>query len=228
MMSRTPRQIFQDAGYSVRYCAGEADTAAIYAIEFDEFGDRAAPLDRITGLWKHYPDCFFVLTEGDTVIGNLRIWPVADDIADGFQEGIIGNAGLEFRLTTAEVKARKHARWSIGSLAIHKDYRLGRKSNPVPLLLAFALNEWADSGMVAYPVEIMTTANSAGGRNLMSRFGFVEERPAEQMVDGRSLYVKRAANKNELFSAFGNRGIASLTELLASSATQGSAGKMAE
>jgi hypothetical protein len=62
----------------------------------------------------------------------------------------------------------------------------------------------------------------------MSRFGFVEERPAEQMVDGRALYIKRANNKNDLFSAFGNRGIASLTELLASSATQSSAGETEE
>jgi ribosomal protein S18 acetylase RimI-like enzyme len=208
------RQIFRDSNYGVRLCAGEADIEALYALEFAEFGEDACSHQRILQLWHSYPDCFFVLTDGNQVIGSLRIWPVADEIADDFQAGRIGNAGLACRLTTAQLRQTPHARWSINSLAIHPNYRLGGKSAPIPLLLAYALNEWADSGLVAYPVEIMTTANSTAGQNLMTRFGFIQERAAEQMVDGRALYIKRAPDKNALFAVFAERGIGSLSEML--------------
>ena len=89
-------------------------------------------------------------------------------------------------------------------------YRVPTADNPVALLLAHALNLWADSGHVSYPVELFSTGFTIQGQRLLERFGFAPEVPAEQMANQRPLFVKRATSKNDLFAILGQRGLDAL------------------
>ena len=104
------------------------------------------------------------------------------------------------------------AHWYIGGMIIDSAYRKPHSGNPIGMLLTMALNNWADSGDLAYPVTIFSTAYSPEGEKLLRRFGFELVRAGDQMPDGDPLYQRVAADKNSLFKFFAQHGIPQLFE----------------
>jgi hypothetical protein len=80
------------------------------------------------------------------------------------------------------------------------------------MMLAMALNSWAESGQLRYPLSVLTLAYSDEGAAMLKRFGFEKTRDRSQMPDEQPLYRRDATDKNDLFKAFAQRGIPCLFE----------------
>ena len=110
-------------------------------------------------------------------------------------------------MTTIQVAEMGAQFWYVGGMIIDPALRKPIKDNPIGMMLAMALNSWAESGRLQYPVTVFTAAYSPEGEALLRRFGFVLTRSADQMIDGDPLYCRSAASKNDLFEIFAQRGI---------------------
>lgn len=215
-----PRQHYVRLGeLTVRLAETQQDLENIHAIEYPVFGELAFTVAQQQAWLKRFPAGIFVMErdvstkaggQGTEFLGNFHLWPVAPDLANRFKQGQLTYSDL-LPVTMADVVAAGGwPLWRIASLFVEAAYRVPTADNPVALLLAHALNLWADSGHVSYPVELFSTGFTIQGQRLLERFGFAPEVPAEQMANQRPLFVKRATSKNDLFAILGQRGLDAL------------------
>lgn len=190
----------------VRPIIDDADLKAIDRIDQDTFGQNALSFEKLQALHLTYPDGHRLLCAEDVILGYISLWPLTPQQARAL---IAGQLPEKERtpMTTAEVARDGAQHWYIGGMIIDPILRKPIKDNPIGMMLAMALNSWAEGGQLNYPTEVLTTAYSPEGAALLQRFGFELVRVGSQMPDGFPLYRRSAASKNELFEIFAQRGI---------------------
>jgi hypothetical protein len=198
----------------VRPVQNQQDIELVDAIDTAHWGNRAFSLEQLILWHQAYPPGNRLLCLEDTVVGGIAIWPIDPKQATAFCAGDLPESQL-FPLSKETIAG--HAvphwpatHWYIGGMIIDAPYRKRHSANPIGMLLTMALNSWADSGDLAYPVTIFSTAYSAEGERLLQRFGFELVRDGNQMPDGDPLYRRVAADKNSLFQSFAQHGIPQL------------------
>jgi len=190
----------------VRPIVGEADLKAIDQIDLDTFGGHALSFENLSKLHHTYPDGHRLLCVDDTILGYISLWPLTPQQAITLVSGQLPEKE-RIPMTTAQVAKDGAQFWYIGGMIIVPELRKPIKDNPVGMMMAMALNSWAESGQLKYPTEVLTTAYSPEGAALLKRFGFELVRPGSQMPDGFPLYRRSATSKNALFEIFAQRGI---------------------
>jgi hypothetical protein len=182
------------------------DIEKVYHFATDAFGNTAFPLDQLKAWHDRYPEGRRLLCDGDLLLGYISLWPIDAQQAHRFCQGTLSEKDL-LPMTANQVAQQGAQHWFLSSMIIEPALRRPIKDNPIGMMLAMALNSWAESGRLQYPVTVFTAAYSPEGEALLRRFGFDLTRSADQMVDGDPLYCRSAASKNELFEIFAQRGI---------------------
>ncbi len=190
----------------VRPVQNEADLREIDRIDQDTFGQNALSFEKLQALHLTYPDGHRLLCAEDVILGYISLWPLTPQQASAL---IAGQLPEKERtpMTTIQVAEMGAQFWYVGGMIIDPALRKPIKDNPIGMMLAMALNSWAEGGQLNYPTEVLTTAYSPEGAALLQRFGFELVRAGNQMPDGFSLYRRAAPSKNELFEIFAQRGI---------------------
>ena len=192
--------------FTIRHARGREDLIANIHLQMPEYGDDTLPIEPLLEVWARYPYAMYLLWEGDHVIGDFHLWPAEDAWADSFLAGTAGYDDFAPK-SLAQVLAEGCQRWRVGSLIIHPDYRKPSKMNPIGFLLAAALNDWAETTALTYPVQVFTTAYTPPSAALLRRFGFERIREPEQMLNNKPLYAVTANSKSELTQTLFRRGL---------------------
>ncbi|MBM3602235.1 MAG: hypothetical protein FJX22_00420 [Alphaproteobacteria bacterium] len=192
--------------FTIRHARGQEDLIANIDLQIPEYNDDTWPIDPLMQVWARYPYAMYLLWEGERVVGDFHLWPADDDWADAF---LAGQAGFEdfAPKSLAEVLVDGCQRWRVGSLIIHPDYRKPTKMNPIGFLLAAALNDWAETSALKYPVQVFTTAYTPQSAALLRRFGFERIREPEQMANQKPLFALTANSKADLTNTLFRRGL---------------------
>jgi hypothetical protein len=206
-----PRYFDRFYEWLIRPIQNDADIQRVHAIAADNFGDDTFALDHINGWHERYPEGRRLLCDQGRIIGYVSIWPIDADQADSFAKGLILEENLT-PLPIQQVLAEGAQHWFIGAVVIDRPFRKPRSDNPIGMMLAMALNSWAESGQLRYPLSVLTLAYSDEGEAMLKRFGFEKTRDRSQMPDEQPLYRRDATDKNDLFRAFAQRGIPCLFE----------------
>ena len=203
-----PTDYFQSfAHLTLRLMSSDDDLAQDRALGRAEYGDDAAPVSIMRQRLEKYPYGAFGLFEGKDLVGSLCLWPIPSANAQDFYDGKIGYYDLWPMKMFDLVEQGGANLWRISNLLIHPRYRIASPHNPVAFLLASAINSWAESGHMRYPVEVFTTAYTLPSQLLLQRFGFVKVREASQMKPGKPLFAVRAESKEGLFRGFAEHGL---------------------
>ena len=193
--------------FTIRHARGRDDLIANIDLQLPEYGDYTWPIEHVMDIWARYPYAIYLLWEGDRVVGNFHLWPAEDAWADSFLAGQAGYKDFTPK-SLAEVLSNDGCqRWRVSSLIIHPDYRKPSKMNPIGFLLAAALNDWAETAALTYPVQVFTTAYTPQSAALLRRFGFERIREPEQMANNTPLYALTANSKSELTQTLFRRGL---------------------
>jgi hypothetical protein len=185
------------------------DQKRVHEIAQANFGQDTFPLHHIGDWHTTYPEGRRLLCAGNHIVGYVSIWPIAADQAQQFCRGDLTEKQL-YPLSIQQVRQQGSDHWYIGAVVIEASLRKPIKGNPIGFLLAMALNSWAETAGVQYPVTVFSPAYSAEGERLLQRFGFDLLRDGNQMPDGDPLYQRVAADKNSLFQSFAQHGIPQL------------------
>ncbi|MFN9252559.1 MAG: hypothetical protein ACK6BL_01195 [Holosporaceae bacterium] len=192
--------------FTIRHARGRDDLIANIELQLPEYGDDTWPIDPLMAVWARYPYAMYLLWEGDRVIGDFHLWPADDDWANSFLAGKAGYDDFNPK-SLAEVLSNGCQRWRVGSLIIHPDYRKPTKMNPIGFLLAAALNDWAETAALRYPVQVFTTAYTPPSAALLRRFGFERIRDPDQMMNQKPRDALSANSKSELTQTLCRRGL---------------------
>jgi hypothetical protein len=192
----------------VRPIKNQQDLKLLDAIDVANFGERAFSIERLETLHRRYPEGHRLCCLQDTIIGYITLWPMAKQMAEDFCGGKLREKDLlPIDIEQFQEEGGGTQDWYIGGMVIDPAFRRPIKDNPVGLLLAMAMNSWAESGKLSYPARVFTTAYSKEGEALLRRFGFELLRSGLEMPDGDPLYSRTALNKNDLFEVFIKHGI---------------------
>jgi hypothetical protein len=203
-----PSDYFQSfAHLTLRLMSRDDDLARDEALCRTEYGDDVAPVAVMRQRLENYPYGAFGLFEGEDLVGSLHLWPMQQQDAQDFYDGKVSYNDLWPMKMFDLVDAGGASLWRISNLLIHPRYRIASSHNPVAFLLASAMNSWAESGHLRYPVEVFTTAYTRQSQLLLQRFGFVQVREASQMKPGKPLFAVRADSKEGLFRGFAEHGL---------------------
>ncbi|MCA3249328.1 MAG: hypothetical protein INF41_02755 [Rhodospirillaceae bacterium] len=188
--------------FRVAFVKTEADLRAMHAVDDAFYDPDFFDYELKLRWWKAYRYCFLVVLDGEKIVGNLSIHPVQDhDIAEVLADR------RETRdlqsLTLEELQATPCRRWHISNLLILDEYR-GAHLQALAFLLAQALNLYAESPYLTYPVTISGRAYSKASQRLMERFGF-ESLGVETQYG--PAFVMQAADKNSLFAKLARVGV---------------------
>jgi hypothetical protein len=210
MAGLPPEYVVRLGEYSVRLVETDDDLRAVRDLKVLELGEeQTASLAQFRDWWRRYPFGIYGLFFQGELIGDFDIWPMADELAIGFIDGKLGYNDL-IPQPMAQLIANPVHYWRIAGLFLRQDFRGQHKNNPIGLLLGHALNRWADSVGVTYPMTIFTTAFRIESQNMLQRFGFAQIKAASEMLNGKPLYSRSADSKNELFAALVERGLPNL------------------
>jgi len=192
----------------VRPVQNERDLAWVNRMDHNNFGNQVAlPTELLQSWHESYPYGLRLLCHDDWIFGYISLWPISSKQASELAAGQLFEKDLHpISWNTVQEGSIHH--WYIGGMIIDPALRKPIKDNPIGMILAMALNSWAESGVVDYPTEVFSIAFSSEGGALLRRLGFSEARSAADMPDGFPLYRRSALNKNDLFEIFAKRGIA--------------------
>ena len=191
----------------VRPVQNEQDLAWVNNMDHSNFGTQAAlPTELLKSWHDSYPFGLRLLCHDDWIFGYISLWPITSQQASELAAGRLFEKDL-CPIPSKNVQADGTNHWYIGGMVIDPTLRKPFKGNPIGMILAMALNSWAESGVVTYPTEVYSIAFSSEGAALLSRLGFTEIKTAQEMPDGFSLYRRAAPSKNGLFEIFAQRGI---------------------
>ncbi|MBM3602931.1 MAG: hypothetical protein FJX22_04035 [Alphaproteobacteria bacterium] len=193
----------------VRPVQSDADQRRVHEIAQDNFGANTFPLEHIGQWHQNYPEGRRLLCAGELVVGYVSIWPIVPDQAQQFCQGELMESQLT-PMSIQQVRQQGATHWYIGAVVIESSLRKPIKGNPIGFLLAMALNSWAETSGVQYPVTVFSPAYSPEGERLLRRFGFDLVRNGNEMPDGDPLYQRTATDKNALFQSFAQHGIPQL------------------
>jgi hypothetical protein len=193
--------------FTIRHALDRQSFEADYQFQLAEYGNEAYSFEHMLKTWERYPLGAYLLWEGNRVVGDLHLWPVDDEWATSFIDGKIDYYVDFTPKSLADVLVKGCQRWRVGSLIIHPDYRKPSKMNPIGFLLAAALNDWAETAALTYPVQVFTTAYTPQSAALLRRFGFERIREPEQMANNTPLYALTANSKSELTQTLFRRGL---------------------
>jgi hypothetical protein len=193
----------------VRPAKDASDIERVHDFAVAHFGATAFPVTQLADWHERYPLGRMLLCDRDRVVGYISLWPITAEQATVFCAGTLSEKNL-LPIVVEEVFRNPVQHWFISSMVIAPELRKPIKDNPIGMLLAMALNHWAESGQLQYPIDVFTAAFSAEGAALIKRFGFEQIRSAAETVDGEPIWQRIAKDKNQLFELFAKHGIPNL------------------